>query len=224
LYLAELDDDIAKFQALGGVVDEVRPQRDSAKTYAVDHQYVLMNLWAFRRITDLTPSLVYDFASKFEYAAFLATQVRVLHYDIREPDCLVPGLEFRRGDLTSLPIDSNAVRVASCLHVAEHIGLGRYGDEIDPKGFEKACAELGRVMAPGGSLLFAVPVGRPRVVFNAHRVLSSRQVLDAFPGLKLREFSGISSQGKYAENIPADSLDFDSYGCGLFHLVKEPNV
>jgi hypothetical protein len=56
------------------------------------------------------------------------------------------------------------------MHVVEHVGLGRYGDPVDAEGDRKAMRELGRVVAPGGNLLFVVPVGRERVAFNAHRV------------------------------------------------------
>src|ERR1035437_9128085 len=63
----------------------------------------------------------------------------------------------------------------SCLHVAEHIGLGRYGDPIDPLGTNKALLELQRVLAPGGVLLFSMPVGRERVEFNAQRIWDPRR-------------------------------------------------
>jgi hypothetical protein len=35
------------------------------------------------------------------------------------------------------------------MHVVEHVGLGRYGDALDPKGDARACAELARVLAQG---------------------------------------------------------------------------
>ena len=67
--------------------------------------------------------------------------------------------------------------------MAEHIGLGRYGDPLDPLGTRKAAAELQRVLAPGGQLLFSLPVGRPRVEFNAHRVHDPHEVASWFDGL-----------------------------------------
>jgi hypothetical protein len=56
------------------------------------------------------------------------------------------------------------------MHVIEHIGLGRYGEALDPDGDLKAIRELVRVLAAGGNLLVVVPVGRPRIQFNAHRI------------------------------------------------------
>jgi hypothetical protein len=51
-------------------------------------------------------------------------------------------------------------------------------------------AAFGRVLAPGGRLYFSVPIGRVRVVFNAHRVFSPRTVLASFPSLRVVSFLG----------------------------------
>ena len=59
-----------------------------------------------------------------------------------------------------------------------------------PLGTRKAAAELQRVLAPGGQLLFSLPVGRPRVEFNAHRVHDPREVASWF-ALELVEFAGV---------------------------------
>ena len=52
------------------------------------------------------------------------------------------------------------------MHVIEHIGLGRYGDEMDPDGDLKAIDELKRVLSRKGDLLFVVPVGKPKIMYN----------------------------------------------------------
>src|SRR2546430_15650029 len=86
---------------------------------------------------------------------------------IRRPprSTLFPYTTLFRSPFGDLELSS-----VSCLHVAEHIGLGRYGDAIDPLGTRKAIGELARVLAVDGRLYFALPVGRPRGVFNAHRI------------------------------------------------------
>ena len=67
----------------------------------------------------------------------------------------------------------------STLHAVEHFGLGRYGDPIHPDGWRRAAEALARVLAPGGRLYFSVPIGRERLVFNAHRVFSPERCLRA---------------------------------------------
>ncbi|MCP2789027.1 DUF268 domain-containing protein, partial [Salmonella enterica subsp. enterica serovar Typhimurium] len=90
--------------------------------------------------------------------------------------------------LTGLGLPDASLPSLSCLHVVEHVGLGRYGDPLDIAGSERALAELQRVLAPEGRLYLSVPVGRERICYNAHRVFSPRSIVDALSGLALREF------------------------------------
>ncbi|GAG00380.1 unnamed protein product, partial [marine sediment metagenome] len=108
----------------------------------------------------------------------------------------------------------------SCLHVAEHIGLGRYGDKLNPRGTEMACIELSRVLAPEGSLYFSVPVGRERVCFNAHRIFNPKTILKYFENLKLIELSGVMDKGSLIRNIDVSKLKKSNYACGLFWFKK----
>ena len=38
----------------------------------------------------------------------------------------------------------------SCLHALEHFGLGRYGDMIDPQGYEKGLFNISSYLTLGG--------------------------------------------------------------------------
>lgn len=49
--------------------------------------------------------------------------------------------------------------------------------------------ERKRVLKPDGGPLFVTPVGRPRFEFNAHRVYSYEEIIQAFAGLSLRQFA-----------------------------------
>jgi len=135
----------------------------------------------------------------------------------------LPNMRLIAGDLTALPFPSNSVRSLSCMHVVEHIGLGRYGDALDAAGDRKAMKELQRVLAPGGNLLFVVPIGKPRVVFNAHRVYAAEQIIEAFRVLELKEFSLIpesAADGSIVKSPDAKLLAKQSYGCGCFWFQK----
>ena len=65
-------------------------------------------------------------------------------------------------DATSLPYKKNSVEALSSLSVIEHIGLGRYGDEVDYYGMQKAIDEIKRVLAFNGMILIAFPVGKKK--------------------------------------------------------------
>jgi hypothetical protein len=111
------------------------------------------------------------------------------------------------------------------MHTVEHVGLGRYGDALNPDGDLRAAGELQRVTAPGGSLLFVVPVGKPRIQFNAHRIYSTRHVRDMFAGMELVEFALIAD-GKDSIGMltnPDDSVvQGQEFGCGCFWFRKPP--
>jgi hypothetical protein len=53
------------------------------------------------------------------------------------------NLFFKEGSILALPFESGSIKSLSSLCVVEHIGLGRYGDEIDPFGSESAIKEPG---------------------------------------------------------------------------------
>ncbi len=95
---------------------------------------------------------------------------------------------------------------------------------MDATGDLKAAGELTRVLAKGGQLLMVVPVGQPRVMFNAHRIYSYEHVLDMFSGLRLRQFALIpddTSEPKLIMNAPAQTVLQQNYGCGCFWFEKQ---
>jgi hypothetical protein len=110
------------------------------------------------------------------------------------------------------------------MHVVEHIGLGRYGDSIDPNGDLKATSELQRVLSIAGHLLFVVPLAeKPRIEFNAHRVYSFDLVIEMFSKMTLAEFALIpdsAEQGGLIRHADKGLLRDQKYACGCFHFIK----
>ena len=128
--------------------------------------------------------------------------------------------------MTQLEWPDESVDSLSCMHVVEHIGLGRYGDPLDPGGDQKAMQELSRVVASGGMLLFVVPVGKPRVCYNAHRVYSYEQIITAFPEMELRQFALVPDrpdEGGLILDAEPSLVKEQAYGCGCF-LVSEKEL
>ena len=139
--------------------------------------------------------------------------------DYRPADLQLDNLTSAAVDLVKLPFRDGTVDSLSCMHVVEHVGLGRYGDTLDPSGDLTAMRELQRVLAPGGSLLFVVPVGMSRICFNAHRIYSFHQVRSAFSELELKDFALIpdsSALGGLIHNATQALVDSQEYGCGCF--------
>jgi SAM-dependent methyltransferase len=193
------------------------------KSVSMDHprDYLYHVGWAARRLAAIMPAKHVDISSSIWFATVVSAFIEVDYYEYRPAGISLPSLTEKKGDLLRLQLDDGSVPSLSCMHVIEHVGLGRYGDEIDPNGDRKAAKELARVLAPGGDFLFVAPVGKPRIEFNAHRIYSYRMVLDLFPGLEVVETALLpGAGGGLVENAGAEEMDREEYGCGCFWLRK----
>ena len=95
------------------------------------------------------------------------------------------------------------------------------GDPIDPEGDIKAIRELKRILKPGGNLYFVVPVGKPLLRFNAHRIYSFGMICAYFADFALREFALIGDDGELILGADGSSADAQDYGCGCFWFKKQ---
>ncbi|OGG66090.1 hypothetical protein A2929_03810 [Candidatus Kaiserbacteria bacterium RIFCSPLOWO2_01_FULL_45_25] len=196
---------------------------DKTKLTGFDRHYVYHTAWAARKVAQIAPAKHVDIASSLYFPGLVSAFIPVDFYDYRPAPLHLSGLATEHADLTQLHFESNSIPSLSCLHTIEHIGLGRYGDPIDPEGDIKACAELSRVLAPGGSLLFVTPVGKKAIIqFNAHRIYTYEKVLALFPTLKLEEFSFVPEHGTDGVHEHANPIELqnETYACGLFWFKK----
>jgi len=185
-----------------------------------DTHYFYQDIWAFRKIFESGVREHVDVGSKVDYVGFLTAITKVTFIDIRPLRANLSNFTSLTGSILSIPFPDGSVSSLSCLHVAEHIGLGRYGDPLDPQGTIKACRELRRVLAPGGNLYFGLPVGKPRVCFNAHRIHSADSIRSYFDGLALKEFSLVDDSGIFTVGADIARANEARYGCGLFHFTR----
>ncbi|MGB3400645.1 MAG: DUF268 domain-containing protein [Candidatus Deferrimicrobiaceae bacterium] len=188
-----------------------------------DPHYIYHPAWAARVLARIRPEYHVDISSTLHFCSIVSAFIPVRFFDFRPADLRLDNLFTGGADLLSLPFPDGSIPSLSCMHVLEHVGLGRYGDPLDPVGDRKAAGELKRVLSQGGTLLAVVPVGRPRIQFNAHRIYSFDQASDLFAGLKLEEFSLITDLPRDGGFIPEASrtlADAQSYGCGCFWFTK----
>ena len=189
---------------------------DRTSTTPIDKHYFYVNGWAMRRIVATAPRFHVDVASQVIFPNLLGGVMPVVFVDYRRLEAKLTGLQCVGGSLLALPFADRSVASLSCLHVIEHVGLGRYGDPLDPEGTRKAAQELARVLAPGGNLFLTIPVGQPRLCFNAHRIHSAEFIRDLFPHLDLIEFSGIHDDRTYVERVELAEFRESEYACGLY--------
>ncbi len=196
---------------------------DITKNTQFDTHYVYHSAWAARIISLRKPSKHIDISSNLYFIGIVSAFVPVEFYDYRPANLALTGIQSGFADLYKLPFKTDSISSLSCMHVVEHVGLGRYGDKLDPDGDIRAVEELKRVLAPGGSLLFVVPVGKPRIMFNAHRIYAYDMVLDMFSDVRLKEFSLIPDDALEAgiiQNASREQANGQKYGCGCFHFQK----
>jgi SAM-dependent methyltransferase len=196
---------------------------DRTTTTDFDRHYVYHTAWAVRKVIKARPEKHIDISSSLFFCSTLSSVIPTEFYDYRPADLKLSNLSTHFSDLCQLPFATNSISSLSCMHVVEHVGLGRYGDQINPEGDLKAFEELKRVVAPGGRLLLVIPIGTERIQFNAHRIYSSRSIKNIFSDWVLEELYLIPD--KSYSNIPIlnpgnDVCDLQIYGCGCFLYEK----
>jgi hypothetical protein len=195
---------------------------DRKSKTGIDKQYFYQDVWAFEKIYNSKPQVHVDVGSSVKWVSLLTVISKVQFIDIRPLEApYLKNIECIKGSILEMPYPDNSVKSVSCLNVAEHIGLGRYGDPIDPLGTKKAAAELTRCLAPGGNLFFSLPVGKPCVCFNAHRVHDPETILQYFEGLQLVEFSCSDDDKKFTVNADMQVAKNADFACGMFWFTKK---
>lgn len=194
--------------------------QDKITTTPFDQHYIYHPAWAARILAKTRPEMHVDISSILCFSTLVSAFIPVQFYDYRPADIKLSRFESGFADLKKLPFENNSISSLSCMHTLEHIGLGRYGDELDPAGDLKAIEELKRVLMPGGNLLIVTPVGKPRIAFNAHRIYSYEQILQYFSPLHLHEFSLIPDAGGFREAADPALVKDQYYACGCFWFKK----
>jgi len=191
--------------------------------YSFDSHYVLHTAWASRILSKTKPETHVDISSSLFFNAIVSAFIPIKFYDFHPVELNLKNLSSDFADLLKLPFYDCSIDSLSCMHVVEHIGLGRYGDPINPEGDLIAIKELKRVLAKNGNLLFAAPLGKSKLVFNAHRIYSYEQIIEYFRDLGLIEFSIITdvlSQGGLLKKPDLGFVKTQKYACGCFWFRK----
>ncbi len=198
---------------------------DKTASASFDRHYLYHTAWAARVLALRRPAFHVDISSFLYFSALVSAFIPIQFYDLRPAQIQLENFSSGQANLLDLPFEDETIPSLSCMHVLEHVGLGRYGDALDPDGDLKAMSELKRVLAPGGSLLLVVPVGKPRIMFNAHRIYSCAQIISYFSDLALEEFALIPDQDEggrrgIIRDAPEELAQEQEYGCGCFHFSK----
>ena len=187
---------------------------DATSKTEIEPTYFYQDAWAFEHIVTNRPASHVDIGSHHKYVALLSKVLPVTMVDIRPLSLPLESLTFRQGSILNLPYECGSVPSVSSLCVVEHIGLGRYGDPLDPQGTEKAIAELKRIVAPGGDLYLSIPLDdENRTYFNAHRAFSEDYLLSLF-----KPFDVVDKRYIFGDNFCAERRS--GFGTGCYWLRR----
>ena len=187
--------------------------------------YFHQDLWVAQKIFARQPRKHVDIGSRIDgFVAHVASFREIEVFDYRPLSIQIPNVIFRQADLLSLHQELlNYCDSLSCLHVIEHIGLGRYGDPINVNGYKEAVSSLHTILKPGGILYLSSPIGRERIEFNAHRVFALETLIELFlDKFGILEISSVDDLGELHRNVKIQDVDSSkmSLGLAIFELRK----
>jgi hypothetical protein len=196
---------------------------------ATQSEYFWQDLLVARWIHAAQPKRHVDVGSRVDgFVAHVAAYREIEVFDVRPITSIVPGIVFRQANL----MDPNSVDghgfcdSLSCLHAIEHFGLGRYGDPINPHGYEQGIANLAQLLKPGGIFYLSTPIGQERVEFNANRVFDPRTIIRCAKEneLKLLKLTSVRSKTIPTEEALTEeslnALATNRYTLGIFVFKK----
>jgi 2-polyprenyl-3-methyl-5-hydroxy-6-metoxy-1,4-benzoquinol methylase len=130
--------------------------------------------------------------------AALGREVWVL--DQRRYPFAHPNLRTLCADVLRDPLDvSGSLDVVISISTIEHVGLGRYGDLVDPDGDRHAVERLWKLLRTGGRLILSVPAGKPATQ-RGYRVYDAARLSGLLPApAETRWFMKEQREGTWSE-------------------------
>jgi len=196
---------------------------DYNPNHEIDYHYTYHPAWALKVLLSYKTKIHIDLASKLDFSLSVASFMPVEYHDYRIVNIKFNNFNSIFTDISNLPFKDATIDSISCMHVLEHIGLGRYGDPISFSADVTAANEIVRVISREGHFIFVTPLSSSfRIEFNAHRVYTYDNIVNnLFKDLDLVEFSLITDKGDFIENCNPEILNNQYYACGCFHFIKK---
>lgn len=198
---------------------------------SINKHYWFQDIYVAQKIIDLQrekpENLHIDIGSRVEgfITSLISARVNLIFCDINLPRVPFPGASAKNLDLQDMkPEDFKDAGSVSTLHVLEHLGLGKYGDKIDPIGHKRIFTDFSRVLQPGTKLFLSSPVSnKPGLVFNAGRHLDPKEMIEdaVNNGFTVDETAIVQDDWGFDINPTDEQLYESEYGCLILSLTKK---
>ena len=195
---------------------------------AIKSEYFWQDLLMARKVFAANPEKHVDIGSRVDgFVAHVASFRDIEVFDNPTKTTSIPGVTYTQADLMHPVEIVDYCDSLSCLHALEHFGLGRYGDPLDPKGYELGICNMARILRTGGVLYLSVPVGIERVEFNAQHVFDPTTIVN-IAGTNQLLLSGFTlftyENGIVEMDVTTEVLILvgkERYALGLFTFIKQ---
>jgi hypothetical protein len=229
LFILKYCKELFTFLAKGGKINGLIPilGEHLKLSGSIDRHYFLLDLFIANKIYKRNPKKHLDIGSRFDgFVSHVASFRKIDVLDIRQNKNIASRVNFIQLDITKKTPNKflNKYDSISSLHVVEHIGLGRYGDRIDPNGHFLAFNNMIKFLSKGGTFYFAVPISKKnKIYFNAHRTFFAKKIINWSNDIVLKEFHYIDDSGNFIKYASFDDnkLNNLNYGCGIYIFKKK---
>lgn len=227
-YILSFFKDLFKFIKLGGKFDRILPIFGEHKLNSGNlmPHYFYQDLIVANYIFTKNPAKHVDIGSRVDgFIANVASFREVEIFDIRENDINFKNIKFNKIDI--LKINKTYFNYAdslSCLHVIEHFGLGRYGDEIDPQAHIIAFRKILQILKSSGILYISFPIcTNGKIFFNMERRFDPNEIFEWSKDFDLIKFDFIDDQEQIFLNYDLKKINDKKIenGCGIYTLIKK---
>lgn len=218
---------LLKWRKMGGSIDGVFPSLGEhlAEGGTARGHYFWQDLLVAQEIYRRNPKEHIDIGSRFDgFVSHVASFRPIRVMDIRPVSRAIPNVTFVQADALRLPDEFvGCAESVSSLHAIEHFGLGRYGDPLCVDGHVQGIKNILRIARSGGRVYLSVPIGKRRVIFDGHRILDPRDIVDvAASSASVEEITIITDSDEVVRCAPGDLDAYSNmrYGCGIYFLAK----
>ncbi len=222
--------DIYKFRQNGGKIRNLYPVLEDYYADAggnIKNHLFHSDLLTSQYVFENKPENHLDVGSRIDgLVAQIAAFRKLDVFDVRNAD-LDPhkNINFIKVDLLreqsqKLKLKYDSISSIGCL---AHIGLGRYGEEINPNGHLEGIKKVSELAKSKCMIYVLAPVGKSGVEFNAHRVFNPKEFSNYFKevGCDLRYFHLINDYGDLKLNSNLEDAENLNFGGGYYVFEKK---